>query len=380
MPRLPSSKKVAVSRTTTLLHSPELRELLLDHFNVSGVILLDQYRTVTYASPKALQALELAQEELVGKNFTDAVPLLDSRGTVIPEERRPSFRALLGTSVQATLFFCQYRIPATGELISLAVRAAAIRRKKTVLGAIVEVRRAVPQLDAGGMKSLFTAFAAHQLKTPSSIVKGFLELMVRQGKNAYKPEQWNFLNSAFDANERLIRLSQTLLNITRLEGGMIELQVSKTNIERVLQDKIDNYKKGSKATGLTFQLEVEGNISQLLTDGAFVGEIVDVLLNNALKVAPTGSSIVVTARREQKRLEIAVADFGPGLPEEILSLLRGPLAQHQPQGGRAGGNGLGLYMARKYAAMLNGDISAENMSQGGARVTLVLPRVEDAQN
>lgn len=377
MAQLRASRQPSASKQ--LLNSPELQELLLDNFNPSGVIVLDHTRTVVYASPKALQALELTPEELVGKNFTDAVPFLDAQGNVIPEDKRPSYRALSGTSVQATLFFCQYRVPATGELFSLAIRSAAIRRKKQVLGAIVEIRRAVRQLDVGGMKALFTAFAAHQLKTPSSIVKGFLELMIRQGKNTYKPEQWNYLNSAFDANERLIRLSQTLLNITRLEGGMIELQIAKTNIVRVLQDKIQNYKKSTAATGVSFQLSAGEDVSQVLTDGAFVGEIVDVLLSNALKVAPVGSKVVIATHREHKRLEISVTDAGPGLPEEILALLRGPLAQHQPQGGAAGGNGLGLYMARKYAALLNGDIVAENTAEGGARVTLVLPRVEDAQ-
>lgn len=375
MPRALVSKKPDVSKAAKLLKSPELRELLLDHFNLSGLLVLDSDRYVVYASPKALQALELTTSQLVGKDFAKAVPFLDNQGALIPDEKRPSYKALSGTSVQATMFFCQYRQPATAELLPLAVRAAAIRKGKKVLGAVVEIRRTVRQLDVDGMKSLFTGFAAHQLKTPSSIVKGFLELMIRQGKPAYKPEQWHFLTSAFDANERLIRLSQTLLKITRLEGGMIELNITKTNIGRVLQERVQIYKRAAKERQVTVDFSTDDTVLEVHTDPSFVSEIIDVLVDNALKVMPVNGRLQLHAGVVHGMLEVSIADQGPGLPDEILTKLRGPIAQHQP-GSSTGGNGLGLYMARKYAAMLRGDISAENVSTGGARFTLSVPAGE----
>lgn len=375
MPRLAASKKPPLNRTSKLLQSRELRELLLDHFNLSGLLVLNRERRVIYASPKALQALGLSEKQLVAKDFAKAVPFLDNQGMLIPDEKRPSYKALSGNSVQATMFFCQYRQPATGELVPLAVRAAAIRKGKKVLGAIVEIRRTVRQLDVDGMKSLFTGFAAHQLKTPSSIVKGFLELMMRQGRPAYKPEQWHFLTSAFDANERLIRLSQTLLKITRLEGGMVELNITKTNIARILQDRVEVYKRAAKERQVSVDFSTNDSVTQVATDPSFVSEIVDVLVDNGLKVMPIGGCLVITAGVRGERLEVSITDQGPGLPEEILTKLRGPIAQHQP-GSSTGGNGLGLYMARKYAAMLRGDIMAENLSSGGARFTLSVPASE----
>lgn len=378
MPTKRTSKKILSGNTDQgLLAAPELRELLLDHFNLSGVIILNAERTVIYASPKALQALELTEESLVGKNFTEAVPFLDNYGAVIPEHKRPSFRALLGTSVQATLFFCQYRLPTIGDLTSLSIRAAGIKRGNKTLGAVVELRRAEKKLNAGGMKSLFTGFAAHQLKTPSSIVKGFLELLLRQGKPAFKDEQWNFLNSAFEANERLIRLSQTLLNITRLEGGMIELQPVKTDIGRVFREKVNNYAHAAKESKIKIAMTIEPNPLEFLTDPGFIAEMVDVLINNALKIAPTKSTVTILAKLENQQLELSVSDQGAGLPEDILSKLRGPLAEHQPgHGSPTGGNGLGLYMARKYAALLHGDITGENLAGGGAKLTIVLPHLK----
>jgi signal transduction histidine kinase len=362
--------------TTELLEAPELRDLLLDQFNLSGIIVLNKNREVVYANPKALQALELTAEEMLGKSFSASVPLLDNHGVPIPDHKRPSYKALQGTSVQAILFFCQYRLPQGGELVPLAIRAASIKRDGAVLGAIVELRRVARQLEVDQMKSLFTAFAAHQLKTPSSIVKGFLELLVRQGKEAFQPEQWNFLVSAFEANERLIRLSQTLLNIARLEGGMIEPHLVETNIEKILDNKIQSHKKTTAGALVHFKLEPGIGLSKIVTDPTFVGEVVDVFINNAVKIAPKGSTITASAQADKKQLEVSVRDQGPGMPEEILSQLRGPLAEHQPHGSPTGGNGLGLYMARKYAAALQGDITAENPESGGAKLTLVLPLVE----
>lgn len=375
MARALSSKKTASTKAAKLLSSPELRELLLDHFNLSGLVIVSPDRQVIYASPKALQALELSTSQLVGKDFAKAVPFLDNQGVLIPDEKRPSYKALAGTSVQATMFFCQYRQPATGELFPLAVRAAAIRKGKKVLGAIVELRRTVKQLNVDGMKSLFTGFAAHQLKTPSSIVKGFLELMMRQGRQAYKPEQWHFLSSAFEANERLIRLSQTLLKITRLEGGMVELAITEANIARILQDRVLAYKRAAKERQVTVEFSADETATRVSTDPSFVSEIVDVLVDNALKVMPVGGKLSLSVQVRAGHLEVSVTDQGPGLPEEILNKLRGPIAQHQP-GSSTGGNGLGLYMARKYAAMLRGDICAENVDSGGARFTLSVPSGE----
>ncbi len=224
------------------------------------------------------------------------------------------------------------------------------------------------------MKSLFVSFAAHQLKTPSSVVKGFLELMMRQGEAAYSPEQWHFLTSAFESNEQLITVSKTLLNMARLEGGLIEPKVLEFDPSRSLQSKIASLAPLYKTKRVNINLNASGDEDlHLRNDETFFLEIFGILLGNAIKHSPIGGEITVSCSLTPAHCEVHVTDNGPGIPEEVRSKL---FTTEQEASAEENSHGLGLYMAKKYIALLNGTIGlADGSSSSGSDFYFTIPNL-----
>ena len=227
----------------------------------------------------------------------------------------------------------------------------------------MQVRQAKREVEVGEMKSLFVSFAAHQLKTPSSIVKGFLELMMRQGEATYSKDQWHFLTSAFESNEQLIAVSKSLLNMARLEGGLIEPGLHEFDPNRAIQKKIASFAPLYKTKRVSVNLSVSSdeNATMLRSDESFFLEVFGILLGNAIKHSPVGESITVSCKLSLQQYEVHVLDNGPGLPESVRVDL---FNAKQDSSEQENSHGLGLYLAKKYIALLNGSIGIEETEQG----------------
>jgi signal transduction histidine kinase len=158
---------------------------------------------------------------------------------------------------------------------------------------------------------------------------------------------------------------------------MIEPELSRTDVAQIIREKIADYDLMMKSRNVNVTFGTAGTRGGMLTDGLFVSEIFGVLLGNALKITPHGSKVRVQLRHMPTHVEVRLADEGPGLPEQLLESLQKPLSNtYEPAlNAQAGGQGLGLYMARKYAALLKGSIHGRNLPGRGAEVWLVLPHL-----
>jgi len=360
-----------MSEKASLLEDPGLYKLLLERLGQAATLVLDNKATILYSSERAERLLGISAKKLAGHNFFDTVILTDQKGELLPERKRPAWQALhTHNYTQVTPFFCYLKRKGKKELVPVAVRALQIAKGRTVRGAIMEVREIKRVLNAGEMKSLFVSFAAHQLKTPSSIVKGFLELMLREGPKAYQPQQWHNLQSAFEANENLIALSKVLLNLTRLEGGLIEPKISPFNPHTVLESKISTHGPLLNMRGIQVNLASNNPMAIFHSDEMFFSQVYEILLGNALKHTPDNSVITVNCRVGKNELRVEVRDEGPGVPPEVRKKLFRTAAETDPEDNS---HGLGLLMAKKYISLLQGNIGLKP-SPKGATFFFVIPR------
>jgi signal transduction histidine kinase len=183
-----------------IIHDPVFAEHLLERLNKSGMVVLNDKGEIVYVSVRAEQVLDLNKAAVLGQSFFEAVPLQTLEGEDIDDRKHPVWRALQPQPyTQVTPFFCSQ--PGVGQ--ALAMNVLQILDEKKLKAVVVQIRKAEREVNVGEMKTLFVSFAAHQLKTPSSIVKGFLELMIREGQEIYSADQWNYLISAFESNEHL---------------------------------------------------------------------------------------------------------------------------------------------------------------------------------
>ncbi len=353
-----SKSKKSKQDPESIIQDPVLAQHLLERLNRSGMLVLDSEGEIVYASSRAEQILNKKKDELLGQLFFDAVPLLTMEGGEIEEKKHPVWRALQPLSyTQVTPFFC---IQPDQTSQSLAMNVLQIMEGKNLKSVVVQIRRAEREVNVGEMKSLFVSFAAHQLKTPSSIVKGFLELMMREGQQNYSGDQWNYLISAFESNEHLIQVSKTLLSMARLEGGLIEPQILSFSPDQLIKRKIQSMAPLLELKKLTVEFRSQ-NQTDIMSDDNFFLQVFEIIFANAIKHSPNDTLIKITCSTSAEGVTVHVIDQGPGIPASTQESLFKSAQETQDE---SNSHGLGLYMAKKYLALLGGSIGAESSTEG----------------
>ncbi len=323
----------------------------------SATIVLDGSGVCVFASSAAENTLGKNPAELLGKRFVETLHLYSMEGQPVEDLKHPVTKALtIPEYVQTTPFFCKLESDENADTYALSTIQIADSDSKKIANVIIQMRKAKREVKVGEMKSLFLSFAAHQLKTPSSVVKGFLELMMRQGEAAYSAEQWHFLTSAFESNEQLIEVSKSLLNMARLEGGLIEPDIREFDPGSSLQRKIASFSPIYQTKRVTVSFAASGEVEHIRSDESFFLEVFGILLGNAIKHSPIGSEIKVSCDLSATQCEVHVMDNGPGISPEVRAKL---FNSGQEASSDENSHGLGLFMAKKYIALLGGTIGLE---------------------
>jgi hypothetical protein len=221
----------------------------------------------------------------------------------------------------------------------------------------------------------FAADASHELRTPLAVLRGELELAARPGRS--RDDLAAAVRSAAAEAERLSRLTDDLLLLARSDEDRLSLRPATTDIGELLARSAGTACSRLAAAGVTCHVDApDGLLADVDSDR--IRQVVDNLLDNALRFAPRGSVIVLAARADGPDLGIEVRDDGPGFPAGFL-----PHAFERfrrPDTGRSrddGGTGLGLAIVRAIAAAHGGTASAASKPGGGAVVRVRLPDVMD---
>jgi hypothetical protein len=217
----------------------------------------------------------------------------------------------------------------------------------------------------------FVADASHELRNPLAVLQGELELAVRPGRSL--PELTAAVRDAKAEAERLSRLTGDLLLLARSDEDRLSLRLERTDIGALLTASAGLAGSRLAVAGLSCRVDVpSGTYADVDPDR--IRQAVDNLIGNALRFAPRGSVIVLTARPAGPDLDIEVSDDGPGFPAGFLPRAFERFAR--PDSGRSrgdGGTGLGLAIVRAIAAAHGGVATAGNKPGGGAVVRLRLP-------
>ncbi|MFH1643517.1 MAG: ATP-binding protein [Patescibacteria group bacterium] len=228
-------------------------------------------------------------------------------------------------------------------------------------------------------KSEFISIASHQLRTPLSAIKGYVS-MLSEGTYGDLPEKTEKpLNNVYKANERLIKLVNNLLNLSRIESGKIELKFDKYSLEEIIEETIDSLKKPVQKKNLYIKFEKpKKSLPKIFMDKSKMVEILTNLIDNAIKYTTEGGITITLKSEKIKEMESAVikiTDTGSGMSQDEISKIFKSFSR-----GMAGtklyteGVGLGLYIAKKFVQMHKGDIKAESKGRNkGSTFTIILP-------
>lgn len=217
---------------------------------------------------------------------------------------------------------------------------------------------------------------SHELKTPLAAIGAASQELVRAAPNVQNVEMLKQLaGEIHDASRRLNRVVNNLLDMNRLESGVIRPKQEWCEVRELLQSAVEIERES--LNGRDVRLDVPEDLPLALMDHTLIEQAVAKLIANAASYAATRSPIEIDAEYRTNRLVISVSDRGPGLAPEATERVFEKF--YRGDGRKTGGLGLGLSIARGFVEAHDGKLTAENRDGGGARFIISLPiRVTDA--
>ena len=226
-------------------------------------------------------------------------------------------------------------------------------------------------------KSDFLASMSHELRTPLNAIIGFSQVLHEKYFGDLNEKQSEYVADIVDSGKHLLSLINDILDLSKIEAGKMELDVSEVKISELLQNSLVMIKEKALAHSLSLDLQIAENINgtKIKGDERRLKQVMFNLLSNSAKFTPDGGAITIEARMEEKELEISVSDTGIGMtPQEQKKLFE---AFYQASGGIKGktpGTGLGLAITKSIIEKHGGKIWMESEGTNkGSKFTFTLP-------
>jgi signal transduction histidine kinase/ActR/RegA family two-component response regulator len=243
------------------------------------------------------------------------------------------------------------------------------------VGLEVKVRERTAELEqADRLRSQFLSHVSHELKTPLTSIKGFLQNLLDGLTGPLNDKQQRYLSRMLDNSDRLIRMIEDLLDRTRIQSGRLDLVPSEIDLWHCVGDAVEQLRLLAQAKRQTLEALAPPTPLMVWADRDRLIQIVTNLVQNAVKFTPEGGSILVTMKQENQTLAaITVCDTGPGIPQEFLDQVFDPFFRVKQARTGTKGLGLGLSIVRTLVELQGGTIVARNEPGQGAELSFTIP-------
>ena len=224
------------------------------------------------------------------------------------------------------------------------------------------------------IKSNFLNITPHELRTPISAIKGYIQLILKQKLGEINEEQKKSLEVALRNANRLDHLILDILDISRLDSGTMRFIPEPTNVKVMIDETIETMQSSADAKYIKINTAVEEYLPDLTIDQERIKQVIINLLNNAIKFSPDNSNINVNIRKEQDNISFEMQDFGRGIPEGQQNNIFDAFYQvKSDEDKKLGGVGLGLAISRGIILAHGGHIWVESTLDKGSKFTFLLP-------
>ncbi|MGQ0811557.1 MAG: sensor histidine kinase [Nitrospiraceae bacterium] len=225
------------------------------------------------------------------------------------------------------------------------------------------------------MKSEFLAHVSHELRTPMASIQEGTHLLLDEIPGPVSQDQRTTLRIMADSSRRLIHLISTILDLSKMEAGMMEYQIVPTDLKRIADVSINKVRLLADAKHVQLLTESPQNRVWVRADGARIEQVLDNLLSNALKFSPEGGVVKLVMEPDRKTglLQVSVSDGGPGIPAADLPHIFERFYQGRTKSKHvSAGSGLGLALVKRVVEAHGGRIWIESEVKKGTTVRFIL--------
>jgi signal transduction histidine kinase len=257
-----------------------------------------------------------------------------------------------------------------GQMLSRVMRYA-IERKGTE-ERLKQANERLKKLDE--LKSNFISAASHELRTPLTAIKGYVAIVLQERVGKLNDQQKEFLGYVKDSTDRLHRLLDDLLDLSRIESGRVEMRMTLTDLNLLLKEEVMIFKVQADNKGILIESEIEPSLKKIYCDADKVREVMDNLISNSIKYTPKNGKIKVSARNEGNRVYIEVRDNGIGIKEEDQMRVFEPFQRiNRDETEDEEGVGLGLALVKRIIEAHGGVIEVKSTEGKGSVFAIRLP-------
>ncbi|WP_245542611.1 ATP-binding protein [Segetibacter koreensis] len=314
---------------------------------------IDKNNIVLFANYQALQLLGLHSEEVVGKPVEDIKKKNDLFSFLIDKETTTPFKIVVENREN---YFVK-------EIIEVAQGEA--KNKVIVLKNITSFK----ELDVA--KTNFIATISHELKTPLASSDLSLKLLEDKRTGQLSAEQKELIESLKHDNQRMLTILSELLNMSQVEAGRIQLNISKVNPGDIIESAIEAVAGNAKEKEVVIKNLSDKDLPVIEADADKTIWILNNLLTNAIKYSFTNNSVEVKASKQNGNIIFSVKDYGPGIDKEYIPRLFE--RYFQVPGSKEKGTGLGLAISKEFVEAQKGKIWVESEIGQGSVFSFQLP-------
>ena len=338
-------------------------------YMTDGVLATNRRGQIIMVNEMAAKQLNVNKDEVLNTSILDLLSLGDDY----------DLRSLI-TEVPELTIDSQDE---NGEYISLRVRFALIRRESGFISGLVAVLHDTTEQDKEEReRRLFVSNVSHELRTPLTSVKSYLEALDDGALS--EPVAPDFVKVSLNETNRMMRMVTDLLSLSRIDNETSQLEIESTNFTAFITfilNRFDKIKSQSQEDTKKYELIREYPITPIWVeiDTDKMTQVIDNILNNAIKYSPDGGKIKVGMKTTDAQLIISISDEGLGIPKKDLPRIFDRFYRVDKARSRAqGGTGLGLAIAKEIVKQHKGFIWAKSEYGKGSTFTIVLPYDKDA--
>ena len=336
-------------------------------YMTDGVLATNRRGQIIMINDMAKRQLGIESDDALNQNILELLKI----------EEEYELRDLITQSPELMI----YSQNLNGEYISLRVRFALIRRESGFISGLVAVLHDTTEQEKEEReRRLFVSNVSHELRTPLTSVKSYLEALDEGALT--EPVAPDFIKVSLDETNRMMRMVTDLLHLSRIDNATSHLDVELINFTAFITFILNRFDKmKSQDEEKKYELVRDYPITSVWIeiDTDKMTQVIDNILNNAIKYSPDGGKITVSMKTTDDQMILSISDQGLGIPKEDLPKIFDRFYRVDKARSRAqGGTGLGLAIAKEIVKQHNGFIWAKSEYGKGSTFTIVLPYDKDA--
>jgi signal transduction histidine kinase/DNA-binding response OmpR family regulator/HAMP domain-containing protein len=312
------------------------------------------------------------QSRELRRNYWGRFKRIGLDGTPIPPDQWISARALRGEITMNEELEIHHP---DGRVFPILASGAPLRNELGhVAGAVVAFQDITRLREVDRMKDEFVSIVSHELRTPLTSIRGSVQLVLDDVEAVKDPEYRTLLQIALNNCDRLVRIINDILDVSKIESGNIALRKKAVHVAELVRQSIDVVAGPARNADVKLVVNVPANIRPVMVDPDRIVQALVNLLSNAVKFAPANSTVSTSVAGSEHMVTITVADQGEGIaPENLNRLFRKFQQVDSSSSRRKGGTGLGLAITKALVEQHGGRIFVDSELHRGTRFSFTLP-------